>query len=442
MAPKVDKVVSDRVLPEAVDVAIVGGGIIGVAAALTLAERGISVALFEKGIVAGEQSGRNWGWCREQLRSLPEVPLAMRSMALWRGMAERIGEDAGFRQTGMMVVSKDREEVARWQQWLDDTAHYGMEGGLLSAQETRAMLPETSEDWIGAIHSPVDGWAEPATAAPAMARAAQRKGALIFQNCALRGWERSGGAISHVVTEKGRVRCSRVLVAGGAWSSLLLRNQGLKFAQSGVYATAFRTEAGPEVFAGGVGSPFFSYRRRADGGYTIGLRGRGRVELTPAGLMSARAMLPLFLSRRGDLTLRIGRSFFDGPFALHRWKLSRPSPFERHRRYDPAPDAAIVRDGIAAFRAAYPVLGELGVAESWGGLIDATPDMVPAIAPVAGEPGCVLASGFSGHGFALGPAAGELAADLLTGTAPQVDPAPFALSRFAEGRAHAIHRWV
>ncbi|AYD04820.1 FAD-binding oxidoreductase [Neorhizobium sp. NCHU2750] len=444
MSPRVEAVNSDLALPEAVDVVIVGGGIIGSAAALFLAERGLSVALIEKGRIAGEQSSRNWGWCREQLRSLPEVPLALKSMALWRGMDERIGETSGFRQTGMMVVSVSEEEVGHWKKWMDDTAHYGMPGSILSAAQVKERLPLTSEKWIAAIESPVDGWAEPAVAAPAIARAAQRKGALIIQNCAVRGWETKAGKVSHVITEKGSIRTSQILVAGGAWSSMLLRHQGIAIPQSGVYATAFRTEASAEVHPGGVGSPLFSYRRRMDGGYTIGLRGRGRVELSPLGLLQWREFFPLFLRRKGEVSLSIGRSFFDGPFAWQRWRNDQRSPFEndRSRIYDPAPDDKLVDAGMEAFRKAYPVMANIGVAEKWGGLIDATPDMVPIISDVAGHPGIHIATGFSGHGFALGPGAGWLVASMIAGETPDVDASPFALSRFAEGRAHTAHRWV
>lgn len=444
MSPRIEAVNSDPTLPETADVVIVGGGIIGSAAALFLAERGLSVALIEKGKIAGEQSSRNWGWCREQLRSLPEVPLALKSMALWRGMEERIGENSGFRQTGMMVVTTSEEEIGHWRDWMKDTAHYGMEGSILSAAEVRERIPLTAEKWIAAIESPVDGWAEPAVAAPAMARAAQRKGAVIMQNCAVRGWETQAGRVSHVVTEKGTIRTNQVLVAGGAWSSMLLRHQGISIPQSGVYATAFRTEPSVEVHPGGVGSPKFSYRRREDGGYTIGLRGRGRVELSPMGLLQAREFFPLFLRRKGEVSLSIGRSFFDGPFAWRRWRNDQPSPFEndRSRIYDPAPDRKLVEAGMEAFREAYPVMTDTGVAETWGGLIDATPDMVPIISPIDGHPGIHVATGFSGHGFALGPGAGWLVASMIAGDTPEVDPAPFALSRFSDGRQHSAHRWV
>ncbi len=98
MAPYPDPVASDPKLPTRTDVVIIGGGIIGASTALELAERGISVVLCEKGIIAGEQSSRNWGWCRQMGRDPREIPLAKLSLNLWGKMNERTGGETGFRQ--------------------------------------------------------------------------------------------------------------------------------------------------------------------------------------------------------------------------------------------------------------------------------------------------------------------------------------------------------
>jgi glycine/D-amino acid oxidase-like deaminating enzyme len=84
-------------------------------------------------------------------------------------------------------------------------------------------------------------------------------------------------------------------------------------------------------------------------------------------------------------------------------------------------------------RAAYPALAGIQMAESWAGMIDATPDAVPVISPVDSLPGFHIATGFSGHGFGIGPGAGRLAADLVTGAPPIVDPHPFRYSRMVDG---------
>ena len=102
MGPKVDPVALDPTPPAQADVVIIGGGIIGTCAALHLAQRGVSVALCEKGDIAGEQSSRNWGWVRKQGRDPRELPLAIEALRQWQGMNEVVEAETGFRTTGIM----------------------------------------------------------------------------------------------------------------------------------------------------------------------------------------------------------------------------------------------------------------------------------------------------------------------------------------------------
>jgi glycine/D-amino acid oxidase-like deaminating enzyme len=81
----------------------------------------------------------------------------------------------------------------------------------------------------------------------------------------------------------------------------------------------------------------------------------------------------------------------------------------------------------------YPALAGLQVARAWGGMIDSTPDAIPVISAVDPLPGLYLSTGYSGHGFGIGPAAGRLAADLIAGDPPIVDPYPFRYSRMVDG---------
>src|SRR4249920_575059 len=104
MAPRVDPVVTDEALPARADVVIIGGGIIGTSAALFLAQRGVSVALCEKGRIAGEQSSRNWGWCRKMVRDPRELPLVIESLRLWEGMNQLVEAETGFRTCGIMYL--------------------------------------------------------------------------------------------------------------------------------------------------------------------------------------------------------------------------------------------------------------------------------------------------------------------------------------------------
>ena len=114
-----------RVLPGVVDVAIIGGGIVGCSAAYFLAREGLRVALFEKGRIAGEQSGRNWGWVRQQGRSPVELPLMMRSLQLWLELGEELG-DIGFRQGGSLYLAETDAQLAELEGWLSVAREHGL----------------------------------------------------------------------------------------------------------------------------------------------------------------------------------------------------------------------------------------------------------------------------------------------------------------------------
>src|ERR1700741_1210602 len=101
MAPRVDPVQSDPSLPARADVVIVGGGIIGTSTALFLARKGVSAVLCEKGHIAGEQSSRNWGWCRKMGRDPRGIPLIIESLRLWQGMNEMVEAENGVGQGGL-----------------------------------------------------------------------------------------------------------------------------------------------------------------------------------------------------------------------------------------------------------------------------------------------------------------------------------------------------
>ncbi|MDQ8728277.1 FAD-binding oxidoreductase [Bradyrhizobium sp. LHD-71] len=434
MSPPVDRIASDSNLPAAADVVVIGGGIIGVAAAYALTQRGHSVALVEKGHIGCEQSSRNWGWCRQQNRDERELPLVRHSLEMWGKLGEEIGADLGFRRQGLLYVTQKPAELADWEAWVNMARKHQVHSRMLTAEEAQAMTPGATERWIGGVHSPSDGRAEPAKAAPALAAAARRAGATVHQQCAARGLETTGGAVSAVVTEKGRIRTQAVLCAGGAWTSMFCRRHGIKLPQAGVRSTAFYTTPATAVTEGGLSMPGAVIRRRLDDGYTIAVRGRGQLELTPQGLRYARQFWPMLVKRRSaGLTFRVGRSFFQGPEAFGSWSLDGVSPFEKMRVLDPEPDMGVVEDGLRGLVRAYPALAGIKAAEVWGGWIDSTPDAIPVISPVEALRGFFIATGFSGHGFGIGPAAGRLAADLVTGATPLVDPHPFRYSRLVDG---------
>ncbi|HJM03860.1 MAG TPA: FAD-binding oxidoreductase [Arenicellales bacterium] len=433
MPPLVDPVPSDQQLPKSTEVAIIGGGIIGVSAALTLAERGIPVALFEKGHIAGEQSSRNWGWCRQQGRDPRELPLIIESLALWRKIHQRTRCDVGFRQCGILYLANTAKDVADREAWLQHGLAYGVESRMVSSKEINKLLPGSNEQWAGGLYTPTDGRAEPTIAAPAIARAARQLGARIFTQTAVRGIEKTGGRISAVVTENGSVQCSTVILAGGAWSSTFCRNLDLRLPLLMTIGSVFRTAPlndAPERSVSGAG---FAIRKRLDGGYTVSHGSISSFDIVPDSFRFLKDFLPLAWMARKILRPTWTNRFKTEWRQKNKWSLDEQSPFEHIRTLDPMPIQSTLNKSKQNLIHAFPAFQDIEVVESWGGLIDATPDAVPVISPVDNLPGFFLATGLSGHGFGIGPAAGQLAADVATASEPLVDPTPFRFSRFSDG---------
>jgi glycine/D-amino acid oxidase-like deaminating enzyme len=433
MGPPVIKVESNDTLPASTSVVIIGGGIIGTSAALFLSQRGIPVVLCEKGYVAGEQSSRNWGWCRKMARDPRELPLAIEALRLWGDMNRITGVESGFRQSGIMYMCDTEEELAKYESWMDHARDYQLDTRMLSGAEVAALQPGAAQKWVGAIHTPSDGRGEPQMGAPVIAAAAQRNGAIIMQNCAVRGLDTAGGYVSGVFTEKGRIACQSVVLAGGAWSRLLCGNTGIELPQLKVQLSVLRTEkldGGPEISATGEG---FGFRKRLDGGYNVSNRGANIFDIVPDAFRLRRDFMPLMSKQSGGTTIRLGNRFFEEWRTPRRWRMDEESPFERVRTLDPTPSRAVLDSAKASIQAAFPVFKNMVEAQSWAGYIDVTPDAVPVISPVESVPGFFIATGFSGHGFGIGPGAGRLIAEMVAGEPTVVDPRPFRLSRFAEG---------
>ena len=431
MGITIETIEPDPSLPAASDVVVIGGGIIGITTALFLAREGISVAVCEKGEVGHEQSGRNWGWVRVMGRDPGEIPLGLESMRLWEDMDRLVGGDTGFTRSGIVYVADTPAKFAEQEAWLEHARTYQLDSRLLSSREIDAVLPGGKRAYAGAMFTPSDARAEPQKAVPAMARALRRHGGTVLTRCAVRGIETAGGRVSAVVTERGRIACQRVVLAGGAWSRLFLGNLGIDLPALKVLGSVFRTEPldGPPTHA--VGASDFAFRKRQDGGYTIAHRGASVAEIVPDSFRLLFDFLPSLAKQRHELRLRLGGRFLEEARTPKSWSLDQEAPFERTRILDPKPSEAILQEAQRNLIAAFPAFAGLRIKESWGGLIDATPDAVPVIGEVPRLPGLFLATGFSGHGFGIGPGAGRLIADLVSGRTPVIDPKPFRLQRFS-----------
>ncbi|MBV9863242.1 MAG: FAD-binding oxidoreductase [Alphaproteobacteria bacterium] len=433
MAPRVDPFPGDEMLPPRADVVIIGGGIIGTSTALFLAERGVSTVLCEKGHIAGEQSSRNWGWVRKMGRDPREIPLIIESLRLWQGMNERVEAETGFRRCGILYLGETEKNLAELEAWLEHARQYQLDTRLVGRVELAQLLPGLAKPWAGGLYTASDARAEPQRAAPAIAAAARRAGAAVLTGCAVRGIETAAGRVAAAITERGRIACNTVVLAGGAWSRLFCGNLGIGLPQLRVRASVMRTEpleGGPDISASGN---LFAYRKRMDGGYTIATLGVRTIDIVPDSFRLLPEFLPSARLHWKRLRFRIGRRFIDEARLPRQWSLDAHSPFETVRVLDPEPDPFVLKRARASIAESLPAFRDVAIAESWAGMIDVTPDSIPVISGVEDVPGFYIATGFSGHGFGIGPGAGRLVADMVTGAPTLVDPAPFRLSRFTDG---------
>lgn len=423
-------------LPDAVDVTIIGGGVIGVFAALYLSRAGQKVLLCEKGRIAGEQSSRNWGWIRQQGRDAAELPIMIRALELWKEANSQTRGACGVRTGGTVFLSQSEDAQAEYEDWVALAAAHDLESQLLTtAQLSELFGGAASHAWSSALHTPSDARGEPWQAVPAVAAVAQDAGALIREACAVRALDISAGRIVGVVTEDGPVRSPQVILAAGAWSSLFARRHGVRIPQLTVRGTVIQTEPLPQMFDGAACDEELGFRRREDGGYTLALADRHSYFLGPDGFRQMAAYLPLFRSswRNLDLHLSQPKGFPDAWRTPRTWAEDEETPFERARVLEPAPSAAQVVKACARFQARFPGLGVPKVANAWAGLIDAMPDVVPIVDRAPDLNGLIIATGMSAHGFGIGPGYGEILSKMAMGHSVGFDMARFRFDRFTDG---------
>ena len=406
--------------PSSSEIVVIGAGIAGIAAAWFLHEAGLEVTVCEKGIVAGEQSSRNWGWCRQQGRDRAELPIVIESLRLWQQIAAQLDTDIGFRREGSLYLCENDEEMARHDRFMSFAPEHGLATRRLNRRELEDLVIDCPRRWQSALHTPDDARAEPALAVPAMAQALRQRGVEIVENCAVERIETANRRISAVVTEAGRIDTSTVLVAAGAWSTFLLRDCGLRLPQLTVKASVARTAEAPLIFNGNASGSQVSFRRRIDGGYTVASSDYLEIFPSFSHLSYLRDFLPLIRASLGKLRLRVPELQVDGNYT-------------RNRILDPVPTPKTVARIRARLAERVPAFAEIELVEAWSGMIDALPDVVPVLDRADGIDGLWIATGFSGHGFGIGPGAGKIIASLIQGQEPGFDLQRFRFSRFSDG---------
>ena len=370
------------------DVVVIGGGITGVATADALAREGHAVALLEARRIAAMASGWTLGGVRQSGRDPAELPLARAAVALWAELGDTLGVDVEYRRNGNLRVARTPAEVDAIRALVASQRELGLDIDFLpNGGAVRTIAPALSPDILAASFCPSDGHANPIKTTHAFADSARRHGATIFEGVPARAIRISQNRVAGVETDGAFMPADRVIVAAGVNTAELLRPLGLDFPLSIEIVTVVQSEPlAPcldPVF--GVANADCAGRQEAD----------GRLRFT------------------GGL----------GPWGLDvaRWTADTL-----------APSANDVRDVVAVVAHVLPVAGHAAIARTWRGLIDLTPDALPVIDAPESVAGLVVAVGFSGHGFCLGPISGSLCADLALARRPRLDLSAFRLGRFTE----------
>jgi len=414
------------------DVAIIGGGIAGCASAYYLARRGLSVVLFEKGRIAGEQSGRNWGFVRQQGRDPVEIPLMMTCMRIWPGLEAELQADIEWRQGGVLYLAEDEATMAGYEAWLGHAKAYQLDSRKVTGTEAAELLPGMARDWAGGLYTPSDGHADPVKTTVAFARAAERLGATIHSGSVVDGIGTAGGKVTGLRTELGEVRAGTVLLAAGVWSARILRKLGIDLPQLRVRSTVLRTAAVPDKTSLGVWSPQFGLCQRRDGSFNIG--GGARVD-HQIGIDSFRHFMAFwnaFRHSKAQTSLGLGRHFLDD-LRVHLDDGHLARQLRRDRVLDPAPNRNTMSHCLREFRATFPEFRDIQTIEAWAGIIEVTPDELPVFGALPGIDGLMVATGFSGHGFG-----GRLMAETIADGKPSLDIGDLRFARFAEAAAGAV----
>lgn len=360
---------------------IIGGGIVGGAVAYYLARRGIRSVLLEKRIIGAEASGRNGGGVRAQCRNKLERGLAMASIKLWEGLEAELGFDIEYTQGGNIRMATTEERMAQLRTEAEAELADGLQVEVWDREELRRRAPYLSEMFIGAKYCPTDGVANPLLVPWAFVQAARRLGVTVMTHTEAVAIELHQGQIQAVLARQGRqelrIETPLLINAGGPWASQLSQAIGVSLPVE------------PARTFIGVTQPVRPFFTEFVSSHDL------RLYCRPA--------------QKGHV--HIGAVGF------------RPQTF----------DQTVPADAIShLFRGAVmiPSLHPIHLLRSWAGTLAMTPDGLPVIGPVDGVEGYLLATGFSGHGFCLGPIVGQLLTEWIVEGEPSIPLDELSLARF------------
>jgi sarcosine oxidase, subunit beta len=374
------------------DVIIIGGGIMGCSTALQLARRGGRVALLEQKEIGYGSTGHSSAIIRQHYSNELTARMALYSLRVFQNFDEEVGDESGFTATGFVALTSAADR-AGLEANVALQRRLGIRTEIIGPEALRELVPGlATADLVAAAYEPESGYADPNLTVNAYARAARRAGADIFVDTTVVGIRFDGERVTGVETNRGQFDAPQVLNSAGPWGARVAQMAGVH-----VPIDACRVQV--------------AFFRRPD------------AVTQPHPVVVDFINATYFRSETGNLTL-VG--LIDPAEAD---AIVNPDSF------DEAVDDSFIMDAGERLVARYPALEASGVMGGYASLYAITPDWHPIVDELIPGSGFYLCSGFSGHGFKLGPAVGVMTADLLTGASdPHFDPTLFRLSRYAEGQ--------
>jgi sarcosine oxidase subunit beta len=363
--------------PATFDVVIVGGGISGVMSAYHLARAGRSVLLIERGVIAGEASGRNGGHVHPSTYDPAQRALGLLALDLWPQLVEQIELPTEYRQQGSLSVAMPGDERVLARAAVDDPDEPVQ---VLSPAEAREIVPFLAPEISGAVFNPKPGNVNPILAAKAFAYAARQLGVEIWEGTTVTGVDLRRDAISGVHTSRGFVATEVLVNCAGAWASTIGDMVGLRIPVIPHRLQVLLTEEIPAATGATIGGHNIYARQALSGQIHFGLL-RG-----PA---------------------------WDPPLDRFDRRVS-PSTLVETARY-----MAELAPGLA----------DVPVLRSWGGVNSITPDGAPIVDAPRQVHGMVIAAGFW-NGFGIGVATGKVVSELIVDGRASVDISGLTLERF------------
>ncbi|MFF2044283.1 NAD(P)/FAD-dependent oxidoreductase [Kitasatospora sp. NPDC058170] len=374
------------------DVVVVGAGVVGAACAYYAARAGLSVAVVDRGPVAGGTTGAGEGnLLVSDKEPGPELDLALFSTALWTELAETLGAEVEYEPKGGLVVAATPARQDALRAFAAEQAAVGVVAEEIPAERLQELEPHLAPGLAGGFHYPQDSQVQPALAAAHLLRAARRDGALLYTGETV-GAVRTGpdGAVLGVDTDRRRLDAPAVVNAAGTWGGELAALAGVHLPVLPRRGFVLVTEPLPRI----VRRKVYAADYVADvASGSAALQTSAVVEGTPGG--------PVLIGASRE---RVG---FDRTLSVE------------------------VLNRLAAQAAAlFPVLADVNVLRAYRGFRPYLPDHLPAIGADPRVPGLYHACGHEGAGIGLAPATGLLISEQLVGKAPSLDLSPFRADRF------------